>query len=372
MQRYIALVDLDAFYASVEEAEDPALVGKPLLIGGSPTSRGVVATASYAARKFGCRSAMPMSQAVRLCPNAVVMRPRFNLYRTYSERVMEILRRESELVQQMSVDEAYIDLTPVAGSMGEAASIARRMQGHIRVDAGLPCSVGVAANKMVAKVACESGKPAGFVVVEPGDEARFLAERDVRALPGVGPRSAMRLKAHGFETLGQVAQGSPEALATVLGPWGVALRRRAMGEDDSPVATDRETKSISSEETFAEDISERAPLAAELEAMAGRVARSLERHGFVGRTVTLKLRRADFTTLTRSSSRESATAQADAILADALRLLDANWEEGEPVRLIGVGVSNLRPVQAAGQYRMDALLEETAGTVERTDNTLRT
>ena len=372
MQRYIALVDLDAFYASVEEAEDPALVGKPLLIGGSPTSRGVVATASYAARKFGCRSAMPMSQAVRLCPNAVVMRPRFNLYRTYSERVMEILRRESEIVQQMSVDEAYVDLTPVAGSMGEAASIARRMQGRIRVDAGLPCSVGVAANKMVAKVACESGKPAGFVVVEPGSEARFLAERDVRALPGVGPRSAMRLKAHGFETLGQVAQGSPEALATALGPWGIALRRRALGEDYSPVATDRETKSISSEETFAEDISERSPLAAELEAMAGRVARSLERHGFVGRTVTLKLRRADFTTLTRSSSRESATAHADAILADALRLLDANWEEGEPVRLIGVGVSNLRPVQAAGQYRMDALLEETAGAVERTDNTLRT
>ena len=371
-QRYIALVDLDAFYASVEEAEDPALAGKPLLIGGSPTSRGVVATASYAARKFGCRSAMPMSQAVRHCPDAVVMRPRFNLYRTYSERVMEILRRESETVQQMSVDEAYVDLTPVAGSMGEAASIARRMQGRIRVDAGLPCSVGVAANKMVAKVACESGKPAGFVVVEPGEEARFLAERDVRALPGVGPRSAMRLKAHGFETLGQVAQGSPEALATALGPWGIALRRRALGEDDSPVATDRETKSISSEETFAEDISERAPLAAELEAMAGRVARSLERHGFVGRTVTLKLRRADFTTLTRSSSRESATAQADAILADALRLLDANWEEGEPVRLIGVGVSNLRPVQAAGQYRMDALLEATAQAAERNDNTLRT
>lgn len=351
-QRYIALVDLDAFYASVEVLEEPSLTGKPLLIGGSPTSRGVVAAASYEARKYGCRSAMPMSQAVRLCPEAVVLSPRFHLYREYSGRVMDILQQESGVIQQMSIDEAYVDLTPVSGGMQEAVSRAHRMQGRVRVDLGLPCSVGIARNKMVAKVACETGKPGGFVVVEPGTESAFLADLDVRSLPGIGPRSTERLKAHGFHTLGQIAAASPDALVTVLGPWGAALKRRAQGEDPSPVETERETKSVSAEETFAEDVNIRESLAEELRRMAIRVARSLEQHGLVGRTVTLKLRLSDFTTLTRSTSRDNATAHADAILADALRLLDANWEPGTNVRLIGVGVSNLRPVQAPGQLAL--------------------
>lgn len=352
-QRYIALVDLDAFYAAVEVLEEPALTGKPLLIGGSPQSRGVVAAASYEARKYGCHSAMPMSRAVRLCPEAVILPPRFHLYREYSGRVMEILQRESGVIQQMSIDEAYVDLTPVSHDMQEAAGHAHRMQGRVRVELGLPCSVGIASNKMVAKVACETGKPGGFVVVRAGTETAFLAGLDVRSLPGIGPRSAERLKAHGFHTLGQIAAAPPEALVTILGPWGAALKRRAQGEDSSPVETDRETKSVSSEETFAEDVSLREPLAEELRRMVGRVARSLQDHGLVGRTVTLKLRHADFTTLTRSTSRDNATAQADAILADALHLLDANWEAGTNIRLIGVGVSNLRPVQAPGQLPLE-------------------
>ena len=277
-QRYIALVDLDAFYASVEVLEEPSLAGKPLLIGGSPTSRGVVAAASYSyeARTYGCHSAMPMSRAVRLCPEAVVLRPRFHLYREHSGRVMDILQQESGVIQQMSIDEAYVDLTPVSKDMQEAASRAHRMQGRVRVDLGLPCSVGIASNKMVAKVACETGKPGGFVVVEPGTEAAFLADLDVRSLPGIGPRSTERLKAHGFHTLGQIAAASPEALVTVLGPWGAALKRRAQGEDPSPVETDRETKSVSAEETFAEDVNARGSLAEELRRMAARVAQSLE------------------------------------------------------------------------------------------------
>ena len=352
-QRYIALVDLDAFYASVEVLEEPSLAGKPLLIGGSPTSRGVVAAASYEARKYGCHSAMPMSRAVRLCPEAIVLPPRFHLYREYSGRVMDILQRESGVIQQMSIDEAYVDLTPVSSGMQEAVSRAHRMQGRVRVDLGLPCSVGIANNKMVAKVACETGKPGGFVIVEPGTEPAFLADLDVRSLPGIGPRSTERLKTHGFHTLGQVAEASPESLVTVLGPWGAALKRRAQGEDPSPVETDRGTKSVSAEETFAEDVNARESLAEELRSMADRVSRSLERHGLVGRTVTLKLRLSDFTTLTRSTSRDNATAHADAILADALRLLDANWETRTSVRLIGVGVSNLRPVQAPGQLALN-------------------
>ena len=357
-ERYIALVDLDAFYAAVEAIEDPDLRGRPLLIGGRPGSRGVVAAASYEARRYGCRSAMPMSQALRLCPGAVVVPPRFHRYRDYSARVMDLLRSESDLVQQMSIDEAYVDLTPTARTLREADARARRMQGRIRVDLGLPCSVGLAGSRMVAKIACETGKPRGFVVVPPGTEPGFLAGLPVRALPGVGPQSARRLRAHGFETLGQVAAAPAASLMGVLGPWGAALRRRALGEDPSPVRTDREAKSVSAEETFPEDVSDRGALVGELRRMADRVAGSLERHGIVGRTVTLKFRYADFTTLTRSMSRENATPHADALFADAVHLLDAHWDRGSSVRLIGVGVSNLRPVQAPGQFRMDALTDQ--------------
>ena len=170
-QRFVVLVDLDAFYASVEMVEDPNLLGKPLLIGGSPTGRGVVAAASYEAREFGCHSAMAMARALRLCPKAVILRPNLQLYRKYSQQVMDILRCESELIEQMSIDEAYIELTSIVDSMAEAEGLAHRMQGRIRVEMGLPCSVGLASNKIVAKVACETGKPRGFVMVPQVDTA---------------------------------------------------------------------------------------------------------------------------------------------------------------------------------------------------------
>jgi DNA polymerase-4 len=346
-------VDLDAFYASCEMLEDPSLEGKPLLIGGSPQSRGVVAAASYAARKFGCHSAMPMSRALRLCPEAVVLHPNFTLYRDYSQQVMDVLRRESELVQQMSIDEAYVDLTSVAESMEEAEGLAHRMQARIRVDLGLPASVGLAPSKLVAKVACETGKPQGFVVVRAGEEPGFLAPLPVKALPGIGPRSEQRLLASGFATLGQVSDAPMASVMAALGPWGAVLQRRARGEDLSPVSTDRETKSVSAEETFAQDVTEEGTLRDEATRLAGRVAESLEKHGLVARTVTLKLRGADFHTITRSSSREQSTADAGVIAGEALRLLSANWAVGEPVRLIGVGTSNLRLTHAPGQLAMD-------------------
>jgi DNA polymerase IV len=351
--RFVALVDLDAFYASVEMLEDPTLVGKPLLIGGSPSARGVVAAASYEARKYGCHSAMPMSRAVKLCPTAVILRPRFSLYREYSQQVMDVLRRESALVEQMSIDEAYVDLSPVAGTMEEAEGLAHRMQGRIRLDIGLPASVGLAPSKLVAKVACETGKPQGFVVIRPGEEAAFFANLKVRALPGIGPRSTQKLRNSGFETLGQVADASMQTIMAVLGPYGAVIQRRARGEDASPVSTDRETKSVSAEETFAEDVSDAQALNDEVKRLAGRVAESLSNHGLVARTVTLKLRNAEFLTITRSASRDRSTADADAIAADALDLLSANWLEGDPVRLIGVGASNLRLVRAPGQLAMD-------------------
>lgn len=352
-ERYIALVDLDAFYASCELREDPTLEGKPLLIGGSPTARGVVAAASYEARKYGCHSAMPMSRAVKLCPSAVVMRPRFSVYREYSQQVMDILRRESQLVQQMSIDEAYVELTTVARSMSEAEGLAHRMQGRIRLDLGLPCSVGLAPNKMIAKIACEAGKPQGFVVVHHGEETAFLAPLEVGAMPGIGPRTAQRLRSAGFDTLGQIAEAQQHQIMAVLGPYGAVIQRRAQGEDSSPVSTDRGTKSVSAEETFAEDITDPQALREEVARLAKRVADSLGRHELLARTITIKLRNAEFHTITRSSSRDRATADLEAIASEAYRLLDANWQVGQPVRLVGVGVSNLRPVHAPDQLSLD-------------------
>lgn len=353
--RRIALIDLDAFYASVEEMEQPELRGQPLLIGGSPQGRGVVAAASYAARKFGCHSAMPMSQALRLCPQAVVLPTRHYLYREYSQRVMDLLALESPLVQQVSIDEAYVDLTDAGDATANAEALAHQLQGRVLVELGLPCSIGLASNKMVAKVACETGKPAGFVVVEPGDEAAFLAPLEVSALPGIGPRSTERLKAAGLHTLGQITTSSVATLTSILGPWGAALQRRAAGEDDSPLTTDREAKSISSEETFATDVDDGEQLHEELARLVQGIAGSLERKELVARTVTLKLRHADFTTITRSASRPTATADPAIIQRAAEQLLDANWQAGTPLRLIGVGVSNMRHRHAEGQLVMEAL-----------------
>ena len=354
IHRRIVLVDLDAFYASVEEMEQPSLRGQPLLIGGSPEGRGVVAAASYAAREYGCHSAMPMGQALRLCPHAVVLPTRHKLYSEYSKRVMDLLAQESPFVQQVSIDEAYVDFTAVTTATAGAEALAHRIQGRILVDLGLPCSIGLASNKMVAKVACENGKPSGFVVVEPGDEAAFLAPLEASALPGIGPRSSERLRGAGLHTLGQVAASPVATLTSILGPWGAVLQRRAAGEDDSPLTTERETKSISSEETFATDVDDAERLHVELERLVKSVAGSLDRKELVARTVTLKLRYADFTTITRSASRPTATADPAMIQRTAEQLLGANWEAGTPVRLLGVGVSNLRHRHAEGQLVMEA------------------
>ena len=354
-ERRIVLVDLDAFYASVEEIEDPSLRGLPLLIGGSPESRGVVAAASYEARRYGCHSAMPMSQALRLCPHATVLATRHHLYRDYSQRVMALLEQESPLIEQMSIDEAYVDLSEVADDAAKATALAHRIQGRIRVEFALPCSIGLATSKMVAKVACETGKPSGFVVVPPGSEAAFLAGLPVDALPGIGPRSAQRLRAAGLSTLSQVAEAPMTHVMSILGPWGAVLHRRALGQDESPVRREHEAKSISSEETFPRDVSDAGTLYAELERLGDSVARSLESHSLVARTVTLKLRFSDFTTITRSASRQTATADAAIVRGTARQLLDANWKAGAPVRLVGVSVSNLRPRQAEGQLVMETL-----------------
>ena len=349
----MALVDLDAFFASVEMVERPELRGKPVLVGGSPSGRGVVAAASYEARRFGVHSAMPMAQALRRCPQAVVLPTRHGVYAEYSRRVMALLRQVTPLVEQMSIDEAYLELTPVCASTEEAEQVMRSLQQRIGEEIGLSCSVGLASNKLLAKVACETGKPRGFVVALPGQEAAFLAELPVGKLPGIGPRSAERLKSMELETLGQVAAAALNALTGALGPWGAVLQRRAQGEDPSPVRLDRETKSISEEETFPQDIDQPGPLYEQVTRMSRSVGEALARQGLVARTVTLKLRFADFTTITRSESRPNATAAAESIGETARQLLERHWLSGQAVRLIGVRVSNLRPRQAQGQLTLD-------------------
>ena len=345
-------MDLDAFFASVEVVERPELRGKPVLIGGSPSGRGVVAAASYEARRYGVHSALPMAQALRRCPQAVVLPTRHGLYREYSRRVMELLRQATDLVEQVSIDEAYLELTPVCAGMEEAERVMRGLQRRVEAEMGLPCSVGLATNKLVAKVACETGKPQGFVVVPRGQEASLLAELPVEKLPGIGPRSAERLKALELNTLGQVAAAERHVLTGALGPWGAVLQRRAQGEDASAVSTERETKSISAEETFPHDIDQPGPLHEQLAGMARGVAGSLVSHDLVARTVSLKLRFADFTTITRSLSYPNATASAEAIAEAARELLDRHWSPGQAVRLIGVRVSNLRPRLAPGQLTL--------------------
>lgn len=353
--RTIIHLDLDAFFCAVEEQRDPALRGKPFAVGGSPSGRGVVASCSYPARAFGIHSAMPMAQAVRLCPELIVVRSHFSDYRVKSRQVMAKLRLLTPLVEQISIDEAFLDVTELAQSPAE---LARRLQASIRDDLGLPASLGVASNKLVAKIANNVGKagagaarrdhgtPNAILVVPPGEERDFLAPLPCRELWGVGPKTAERLYALGIETIGDIARFPPGELARLFGKHGEDLTRRAQGIDNRPIVTEREAKSVSSETTFARDIADGVELRATIRRLAQGVARRLQRSQQVGATVKLKLRWADFTTPTRQTTLSRPTDEAEVIAETALRLFDKLWA-GQPVRLLGVGVSGLdeRPYQ---------------------------
>jgi DNA polymerase-4 len=339
--RQIIHVDLDAFYASVEELLNPSLKGKPIVVGGRPEERGVVASASYAARKFGVRSAMPMGQALRLCPDAIRVDAHYDAYRRYSRQVMSILRQVTSLVEPLSIDEAFLDVSDVVGQHASAESLARQLQQQIRDQVGLSASFGVATNKMVAKIASDEGKPGGLVVVPPGQEREFLAPLAVRKLWGVGPRTEARLHDLGVQIIGDLARLPPETLVATFGEsHGQALYRHARGQDDRPVETRRERKSLSQERTFARDVAEEARLVRELHELSAGVADDLQRHHLLAYTITLKLRRADFSTVTRSQTLPTPTDRAEVIFATAREMLDREWKRGERVRLLGVRASN--------------------------------
>jgi DNA polymerase-4 len=341
--RVIVHLDLDAFFAAVEILENPELAGQPLLIGGRPEARGVVATASYPARAFGIHSAMPMARALALCPHAIVRPAHHSLYREYSNRVMDILHDAAPLVEQVSIDEAYLDLTEPASDWDHAVEMARRLQARVRDEVQLSASLGVASNKLVAKVASDRDKPAGLTLVPPGEEAAFLAPLPIRVLPGVGPVTAEKLSQIGVTTIGQLTQLSETMLRQRFGKNGALMCRRARGQDDRPVVTERVRKSASQENTFRHDIADPRALRRHLWHLSQGVARRLQRSELAAGTIGIKLRYSDFTTLTRQMSLSVPTDDERTIYRAALALLRRAWQRGRPVRLLGVSGSHLTP-----------------------------
>ena len=339
----IGHLDLDAFFAAVEQLERPELATVPLVVGGDPQGRGVVATANYEARRFGVRSAMSCAEALRRCPHAVFLRPDHARYRRVSRTVWEAVREVVPTLERTGLDEGYLQLEEVAADVREARAVGEAVQAAVRGATGLTCSLGIASTKVVAKVASDRRKPGGLVVVLPGREAAFLAPLDVRVLPGVGPRSAERLRAAGIERAGALAALDDDALTAVLpGKIGRLLRDRARGIDARRLELASENVSISQEETFARDVSDRERLHDELRGMAVRLAERLARGRQVARTVSTKLRYPDFSTRTRSTTLPVGTDDAARIGELACTLLErALAERPGALRLVGVTVSKL-------------------------------
>ena len=339
--RRIIHLDMDAFYASVEQRDDPELRGKPVAVGGSPRARGVVAASSYEARAFGVRSAMPMSRALRLCPQLVIVRPDFARYRAVSQQVMAILRSATPLVEPLSLDEAYLDVTE--NLLGEpiATNVAKHLKKIIFEELALTASAGVAPNKFLAKIASGWEKPDGLTVIAPGRVEQFLHKLPVEALWGVGPVTAKKLRALGIQRLIDVREKDEISLQKAVGNLAASLKRLSWGDDPRPVTPDRPWKSLSAETTYAVDLENVKEMQSELDMLAQRVAKSLQKKNLRARTVTIKVRYADFSTVTRSHTEPAATCDARRISERALALLERTDAAGRPVRLLGVGAHGL-------------------------------
>jgi DNA polymerase-4 len=371
MTRKILHLDLDAFFCAVEEQRDPALRGKPFAVGGRPDQRGVVASCSYAARQFGIRSAMPMSRAVKQCPHLTIVPSRYRAYQAASQQVMEHLHNLTPLVEQLSIDEAFMDVSDLPET---AEVLARKLQATINNALHLPCSLGVAANKLVAKIANNIGKasiktnlpPNTIKVIPPGQEAAFLAPLPVRELWGIGPKTEEQLAAMGIYTIGDLAQWSESGLGRRFGKLGHDLARRAKGIDERPVETEHEAKSISQETTFAHDLDDGDKLRQVLRCLSEQVGRRLRKKNLRGTTIKIKLRWADFTTLTRQVSLEQPTNLDSKIYNAAERLFTQTWPSGKRVRLVGVGVSGFDPTA----YQLGLWEEKDTGQTQRLQDTL--
>ena len=366
MPRTILHLDLDAFFCAVEETRNPALRGKAFAVGGKPDERGVVASCSYAARKMGVRSAMPMSTALRLSPRLIIVPGRHHLYSEVSKQVMDIIHNVTGLVEQISIDEAFLDISDI---QEEPQRVARGLQARIRDELQLPCSIGIASNKLVAKLATEVGKalalkkikarglaepPNAITVVGLGDEATFLNPLPAEMLWGVGPKTSARLTELGIHTIGELAKWPESEMLRLFGENGRELVRHARGIDDRPIVTERETKSISQENTFSRDVRDDKLLQKTLREMSAEVAKQLRKNNLAGKTIKLKIRWPDFTTLTRQTTLNNPTDQEEEIAEAVLDLLKTVRKPNQAVRLIGVGVSGLgAPIRQLGLWDVD-------------------
>lgn len=340
--RFIIHVDMDAFFASVEQHDAPALRGRPVVVGGG-SQRGVVAAASYEARVFGVRSAMPGWRAKQRCPQAVFVQPRFERYREVSQRVFAVFARHTDIIEGLSLDEAYLDLTGRVDNAQRLSQLGRQLKHEIAAETGLTASVGMAHNKLIAKLASDYDKPDGLVYVAPESVQRFMDPLPIRRLPGIGPRTAERLQSAGILTIGQLRRSSPAVLEPVLGSTSQSLRERAAGHDERPVQRASLRKSVSQESTFDKDINDINYLIDLIKKHSEKISRSLQARQLHARTVTIKLRSGSFSTITRSRALPRPTAQASVIAAVATQLLDSwlGWHQGQTLRLLGVGTSNL-------------------------------
>lgn len=356
--RTIFHVDMDAFFVAVERLFDPSLQGRPVVVGGRPNERGVVAAASYEARRYGVRSAMPLRAAARLCPQAIFLEGHPQRYREFSEKLHGILCEFSPVVEMASIDEAYLEMTGTERLFGSPFRAAHRLHEEVRRRAGLDCSIGIATSRLVAKVASDLAKPNGILWVLPGLEARFLAPLEVGRLPGVGPVTGRRLRELGLRRVGDLAKLEESVLEEHFGRWGLALAGKARGRDaggwfDEQIGAEAPPHSLSHEHTFERDTRDAELLEATLARLASMVARRLREHGLFARTVGIKLRYRDFTTITRARTLDRATALDAELAVEARRLFRDNWQQGKPVRLLGVVTRNLQPYE--GQL---SLLEE--------------
>lgn len=347
MARKILHLDLDAFFCAVEELHDPSLKGKPFAVGGQADRRGVVASCSYAARLYGVRSAMPMGRALQLCPDLIVVSSRHGNYSQVSKQVMALINI-TPFFEKISIDEAFMEVSDLPESLKD---IAQDLQSRVNHEMGLPLSIGGATNKLVAKIANDWGKkqnknpepPNAITIIPPGEEAAFLAPLPVQSLWGVGPKTAAKLEAVGIKTIGALAQTPPETLEIMFGQYGPDLCRRALGMDNRPIEMEHEVKSVSNEVTFASDLIDQARLLRVIRDLSEQVGHRLRKAALAGTTIQVKLRWSDFTTITRQTTLLSATNLDQEIFDTAAALFKENWPKGKPVRLIGVGVSNLGP-----------------------------
>lgn len=343
MQRTLFHVDMDAFYASVEQRREPKYKGKPVIVGSDPKQgrgRGVVAACSYEARQFGIHSAMPISQAWRACPEGVYLRPDFTAYREVSRRIREIFRAFTPLVEPISIDEAFLDVSRQVETARQALQLGARLKREIYQAEWLTASVGIAPCKLVAKIASDFRKPNGLHMVTPQEVQDFLDPLPTSRIWGVGPKTAQRLQKMGVDTILQLRSLEQERLTGMLGKFGAQLYKLARGIDERPVVTQHETKSVSQETTFSQDESDAQVLEETLAKLGEKVAQRLRKSGLEGKTITLKLRYQDFTTITRQVSSRFPTAEAEVIVSTAIDLLRRYRQEGRAIRLIGVGLSN--------------------------------